>query len=315
MALLIPRLFHWIRLGGDAMPDEHHHWREGWLRAHPGWDHRLWTDHNLPPLKNFPEFCRAETFAQKADIARYELVERYGGIYLDTDMECIDNLEPLLDGVEAFAGWLEPDVEIGIGIFGATPGHPWLMELVSQLPTSMRSGFDILWQTGPRFFTRVTRNREDIAIFEKQRLYGNVDSSHCGPEHRSYAIHHATKSWAAHQREATEATLRQIAEELDSRIPMGHAFICVDDAIGLGRFSHRPSVSFLERGGHYVGKPPDDATAIAELQRMQREGARFIAFIGPARWWLDYYTGLQEHLRSSAIFVTQSEHLTLFALR
>ena len=151
MALLIPRLFHWIWLGSHAMPDEHRHWREGWLRTHPGWDHRLWTDHNLPPLKNGPEFRRAETFAQKADIARYELVERYGGIYLDTDMECIDNLEPLLDGAEAFAGWLEPGVEIGIGIFGATPEHPWLVELVSQLPTSMRSGFDILWQTGPRF--------------------------------------------------------------------------------------------------------------------------------------------------------------------
>ena len=34
-------------------------------------------------------FDRAETYAQKADIARYEVVHRFGGVYVDTDMECL----------------------------------------------------------------------------------------------------------------------------------------------------------------------------------------------------------------------------------
>ncbi|MDP8931937.1 MAG: hypothetical protein M3O70_26050 [Actinomycetota bacterium] len=47
---------------------------------------------------------------------------------------------------------------------------------------------------------------------------------------------------------------------------------------------------FLERGGLPSGRPPDDATAIAELERMRADGASIIAFAAwPSFWWLDHY--------------------------
>lgn len=319
MALVVPRIFHWIWLGGDPLPDRHRRWQAGWRRAHPDWRHVLWTDDNLPPLRNVAEFHSARTFAQKADIVRYEIVEHYGGVYLDTDMECLANIEPLLDGVHAFAGWLEPPAEIGIGIFGATPGHPWLVELVSQLPWAMQTGFDILWQTGPRFFTKVTKNRQDVVVFAREVLYADPvdvarDRVHGTPG--AYAVHHASGSWVQHHASATMAKLRRIAEEeLDPLIPCGRVFIRVDDDIGIKAFSRRRSVQFFAPGGSYVGAPSDDAGAIAELQRLQREGAEFIAFIGPASWWLDYYAGLREYLAASAVCLVKNERLIFFDLR
>lgn len=317
MTLLIPRLFHWIWLGGHPLPDQHRRWREGWLRAHPDWKHMLWTDDNLPPLTNATEFRLAETFAQKADIVRYEVVGRYGGVYLDTDMECLDNIEPLLDGVEAFAGWLEP-LEIGIGIFGATPGHPWLAELVSRLPEAMKTGFDILWQTGPRFFTRLTTNRTDVTVFARGVLYAEPDEGASGRaqgERSAYAAHHAARSWMPHHTSAVTAKLRRIAEvELDPQIPPGDVFIRVDDDIGIKAFSRRRSVQFFARDGCFVGAPADDAAAIAELQRLHGEGARFIAFIGPASWWLEHYTGLREYLAGFAVCLAHNERIILFDL-
>ncbi len=45
---------------------------------------------------------------------------------------------------------------------------------------------------------------------------------------------------------------------------------------------------FLERDGHYWGTPPDDETAIGELERVRRSGIRFVIFAWPAFWWLDH---------------------------
>ena len=67
----IPRVFHRIWLGDAPMPEEYVRFGEGWERLHPGWTMRLWTDADLPPLRNQAAFDVATSFAQRADIARY----------------------------------------------------------------------------------------------------------------------------------------------------------------------------------------------------------------------------------------------------
>ncbi|MHC4888425.1 MAG: TylF/MycF/NovP-related O-methyltransferase, partial [Planctomycetota bacterium] len=56
---------------------------------------------------------------------------------------------------------------------------------------------------------------------------------------------------------------------------------------------------FLERDGRYWGQPPDDATAMYELERMRKTGADFIAFACSGIWWLDHYAGFHHYLRSN----------------
>src|SRR5205085_7912697 len=101
--MVIPKQFHWIWFGPKPIPEQHQRWIEGWLKHHPGWDHKIWTDSNRPRFTNEAEFLGADNFAIKADIARYELVYKHGGVYLDTDTECLKSIEPLLAGIHAFA--------------------------------------------------------------------------------------------------------------------------------------------------------------------------------------------------------------------
>ena len=69
------------------------------------------------------------------------------------------------------------------------------------------------------------------------------------------------------------------------------------------------------RDGVLVGKPPPlDASSVAELQRLQAAGARWFVIAWPAFWWLEYYTGLNEWLRTRARRVWESERLIVFAL-
>jgi glycosyltransferase involved in cell wall biosynthesis len=97
----------------------------------------------------------------------------------------------------------------------------------------------------------------------------------------------------------------------------GRPFILVDDATwGAPRaVAGRRPIPFLEAGGEYAGAPADDATAIAELERLRATGAGFIAFAGPGQWWLDYYHGFNNYLRQRYPCLLHNSRLVVFDLR
>jgi hypothetical protein len=85
--------------------------------------------------------------------------------------------------------------------------------------------------------------------------------------------------------------LRSTLDELATTIPAGRSFILVDDAqLCQGKpLAGLNAIPFLERDGEYWGPPPDDETAIRELERLCQRGASQIVFAWPAFWWLDHY--------------------------
>jgi mannosyltransferase OCH1-like enzyme len=196
----IPRIFHRIWLGPRPMPEEYVCYGATWKVLHEEWDLRLWTDATLPPLINRREFELGKNAAQKADVLKYELVYRFGGIYLDTDFECLRSIEPLIADVEAFAA-RESDEFIAVGIFGAVPGHALLRDVVERLPRSFRDeppGRQDL-STGPGLFTLVARNHPELVVFGPELFY----PYHFTEKHRkgesfpeAYAVHHWAFSWA-----------------------------------------------------------------------------------------------------------------------
>ena len=106
-------------------------------------------------------------------------------------------------------------------------------------------------------------------------------------------------------------------EELATCIPPGDTFILVDDEQwGTGpSVAGRRRLPFLEKDGEYWGPPDNDATAVREMERLRRTGARFIAFAWPSFWWLDYYRGFHQHLRSNFPCVLKDDLLIIFDIR
>jgi peptidoglycan/xylan/chitin deacetylase (PgdA/CDA1 family) len=111
--------------------------------------------------------------------------------------------------------------------------------------------------------------------------------------------------------------LRMATREIVRLIPPGHTFILVDedkwavDEVIAGR----RRIPFLERDGQYWGPPPDDDTAIRELERLRKSGASFMVFAWPAFWWLDFYSELNRYLRSRFQCVMENDRLVIFDLR
>lgn len=105
-------------------------------------------------------------------------------------------------------------------------------------------------------------------------------------------------------------------DEIARLVPPGEPFILVDDqALGEEVAAGRQPIPFLERDGEYWGAPPDDETAIEELNRLREGGARFIVFAWPAFWWLGYYKAFEAYLRSNFECPLENERLIAFDLR
>lgn len=110
--------------------------------------------------------------------------------------------------------------------------------------------------------------------------------------------------------------LHLATREIAALIPAGDAFLLVDDDTwGLDADAGRRPIPFLEKDGHYWGPPPDDATAILELERLRRSGASFVVFGWPAFWWLEHYSSFQEYMRSKYRSVLENDRLVVFDLR
>ena len=198
----IPKVFHYVWLGEDPIPARYEDYRRTWERAHPDWQFRTWGPGDLDWLTNRWLFDRAPSYAQKADIARYEVVFRFGGVYLDTDMECLKPIDALIDGLSFFAG-REINGAIGSAMFGAAPSHPILGEAVRRLPGSCFAFHRVDEQSGPRLLTEVSskpcvESRNDVRIFRPEFFYPyNYDEPFRRNESfpTAYAVHHWSHSW------------------------------------------------------------------------------------------------------------------------
>jgi hypothetical protein len=110
--------------------------------------------------------------------------------------------------------------------------------------------------------------------------------------------------------------IRLVPRHIAALIPQGETFIFVDqNRLGSEVTAGRRAIPFLERDGQSWGAPPNDETAIRELERLRRSGASFVVFAWPAFWWLDHYAGLREYLRSKFRCVMENELLVAFDLR
>jgi mannosyltransferase OCH1-like enzyme len=193
----IPRVIHRVWLGGRDLPAEALHYEETWRRHNPGWELRLWGDEEVQGLVPAEALARCRSESERSNLIRYELLARFGGVYIDTDVECRRPIEPLLKGVEAFAGW-ESEHRLGTAILGAAPGRSVFEQLAafSRLASSM--SVNNVESTGPGLFTLVAADHPAVTRFDRELFYPyRWDEPHRRDEPfpRAYAVHHWALSW------------------------------------------------------------------------------------------------------------------------
>jgi mannosyltransferase OCH1-like enzyme len=192
---MIPRIFHHIWLGPDPVPEEHVPWIESWKPLHPDWEFRMWTEENLPedPIRpEVLELLRAPV--ERADILRLELVYRYGGVYLDTDLECVRPIDPLLEG-ETFVGVSVKPGRITNTMIAATQQHPMLERALQEVnPMEMywtNSSQRLKEVAGPLLLERLVPDFPDVKLLDPPVFFPMTPED----RERATAIHHMARVW------------------------------------------------------------------------------------------------------------------------
>jgi len=133
----------------------------------------------------------------KADLARYEILHRFGGVYIDADAECIRPLDEVLLDCEAFACFENEQVRPGIianGFMGAVAGSRVTGALIDVIGRHVAIADRPPWQaTGPVLLTGVAAGLESSALTVYPSHYF-LPTHYSGATYRGggpiYAVHH-----------------------------------------------------------------------------------------------------------------------------
>lgn len=125
----IPKTIHYCWLGRNPKPKSVLKCIESWKKFCPDYEIIEWNEDNLDISSQLysRQAYDAKAWAFATDYFRLWIVYTYGGIYLDTDVQIIKPLDPLLKN-KAFMGFeMEDAISTGLG-FGAEAGSTFLAE-------------------------------------------------------------------------------------------------------------------------------------------------------------------------------------------
>jgi mannosyltransferase OCH1-like enzyme len=205
----IPKIIHQIWLGGEV-PEKYRKFMQSWKKFNPDYTYKLWTDKDVNDIfitkRSIFEACKNQ--GMRSDILRMEILRQYGGVYVDTDFECIRPFDDLLN-LKFFCGIAYGDVFVlYVGLIASVPNHPIINACVNDLDTPYRGngGMEVMVATGPYWLTKcflanVDKDTSGVVVFPFSFFYPmpNVQRHHCNPksyiQDNSYAIHYFDVSW------------------------------------------------------------------------------------------------------------------------
>jgi mannosyltransferase OCH1-like enzyme len=192
----IPRLLHQIWVGPRPIPER---WTGTWRRLNPDFGYRLWDEGSIEALglRNgalYRRYLRAGIFDGAADVARIEILHRFGGVYVDADSVA---LRPIAGAWFLGAGFFaahEPNDEhpglVSNAFMGSVPGHPVLERYVESI-SRVRSLRPMWRLTGPGALTDVlaASPEPDIAILPAWTFFTGALHGPAPSGGRSFATH------------------------------------------------------------------------------------------------------------------------------
>ena len=118
---MIPKVIHYIWLGGNPLPKIAEKCIESWKKFCPGYEIKRWDESNVDinKYKFAKDAYDAKKFAFVSDVIRTEILYNEGGIYLDIDVELIKPIDNILSDFSCVMGFETSDL-LNPGLFIAT---------------------------------------------------------------------------------------------------------------------------------------------------------------------------------------------------
>ena len=216
---MIPKIIHYCWLSGEEFPQEIKRNIASWKSLLPDYEFILWDTKRFD-LNQWPfakEAFERKKYAFASDIIRLYGVYKYGGIYLDTDVQVLKKFDDLLH-LPYFVG-LEHANIIEAAIIGAEKNSEWLAHClkyydkrsfvkedgnfdITILPSILKSQLQKVKQIVPMTTAQVETIEQLIKDKDKFFLFPfeyfspkDVQTNQIHSTKNTYTIHHFNSSW------------------------------------------------------------------------------------------------------------------------
>ena len=205
---MIPKIIHYCWFGENEKSPLIKRCIESWKIFCPDYEIKEWNESNFDVNCNayVKKAYEMKKWAFVADYARFYVLYQYGGVYLDTDVQLVKNIDELrLKG--KFAGFGNDEI-VSTGLILATEKNDWLCKKV--MDTYI--GEEFVWDDPSKILAigrRVTRILidsglkpngqmqmvQDYTIYHKY-YFNPTDGDIRGKvDERAYSIHHYAATW------------------------------------------------------------------------------------------------------------------------
>ncbi len=193
---MIPKIIHYCWFGGKSIPENLKRCMDSWKKKLPDYQIMEWNedkfDINSHPFVKIAYDNRK--FAFVSDYVRVYALLKYGGIYLDTDIEICKSFDNLLEK-KAFLA-IEPETNlIATCCLGFQAEHPFLREILARYDTlklDMTPNTQLFYDTlieKYSIFKGKAVELQDICVLDRTfiSLYPKKKDN--------YVIHYCDASW------------------------------------------------------------------------------------------------------------------------
>lgn len=137
---MIPKIIHYCWFGGKPLPKIAEKCIASWKKYLPGYEIKRWDESNfdvnaIPYTREAYAACK---FAFVSDYARFWILYHYGGVYFDTDVEAINNMDDIISAGNFMGVEQQNDERItvapglGIGVIRENPLFGQMIEVYSR---------------------------------------------------------------------------------------------------------------------------------------------------------------------------------------
>jgi len=156
----IPKVIHQIHLGSKPLSNQELKWQKTWKDHNPDWEFIFWDDEALKSIdiinKKYLDDC--DNYSMKSDILRFDILYQFGGLYIDTDFECLKPLDPFFDNRDFIVCRQNPNGPSICGaFFAATQYNSLVRKLLDGIPqrSITHKGKHCVAKYGPTYITDI----------------------------------------------------------------------------------------------------------------------------------------------------------------
>jgi hypothetical protein len=195
-----------------------------WKTKHPEFEYICWTEEEFSKRKMYFECTEAihsmPEINGKADIMRWEILYKYGGIFIDADSICIQPFDEMIQSQPSFASYENESIRkdlVSPGTMGFPPGHPicqFAIEWIRNNTNVIANPLNRAWKTvGPGLLTRAIAEikNSDITIFPS---YFFIPVHHTGLRYQGHKKVYAYQEWGSTKKNYDTMNQLQLPEYL-----------------------------------------------------------------------------------------------------